>query len=183
MFTGAPLKSAPTPRQANQPTWASDSFAEQDNSLSYSIVDQINTLRLSTRANGDAAKPPGLAQAERLFGSRLLASLDSRTVSDILRGPANAVGMNKFCPVICACGSWAVLEAFPHPLEPNVVIGTFRVGAKPACCANEAVREAKTTTSAKANFAKVFDMGESFHNSVRTRVFMGSNFSTPLNLN
>ena len=56
---------------------------------------------------------------------------------------------------------------FPTPLEPSVVIGTFRVGAKPACCANEAVRGARTTSSAKADFTKVFDMGESFHNEIR----------------
>jgi hypothetical protein len=37
----------------------------------------------------------------------------------------------------------------------------FRVAAEPACRANEAPREAKTTISAKANFTEMFDMGES----------------------
>jgi hypothetical protein len=37
----------------------------------------------------------------------------------------------------------------------------FRVAAKPPCRANEAAREAKTTSSAKANFAEMLDMGNS----------------------
>jgi hypothetical protein len=48
---------------------------------------------------------------------------------------------------------------FPAPLEP-IVVGMFRVAAKLPCRANEAAREAKTTNSAKANFAEMFDMGD-----------------------
>src|SRR6202030_631633 len=49
---------------------------------------------------------------------------------------------------------------FPAPLEP-IVVGMLRVTAKPPCRANEAAREAKTTNSAKANFAEMLDMGDS----------------------
>jgi hypothetical protein len=41
--------------------------------------------------------------------------LNSRTVAGILRSPANAVGMKKFCAVIRGCGTGAALEAFSHP--------------------------------------------------------------------
>src|ERR1700737_1804748 len=41
--------------------------------------------------------------------------LNSRTVSGILGGPANAVGMNKFGAVMRRWRSGAALEAFPHP--------------------------------------------------------------------
>jgi hypothetical protein len=64
--------------------------------------------------------------------------------------------MNKFGTVTLGCGSAAALEAFPAPLEPM-----FRVAAKPPCRANEGAREAKTTNSAKAKFAEMFDMGNS----------------------
>jgi hypothetical protein len=43
------------------------------------------------------------------------------------------------------------------------LIGTFPVAAEPACCANEAAGEAKTTKNAKAAFTEVFDMGK-LHN-------------------
>jgi hypothetical protein len=74
---------------------------------------------------------------------------------------------------------------FPTPLEPGVVIGTFRVVEEPACRANETAREAKTTSSAKTTFTKMFDMGESFHDekfvgAPNRSVFTGSNLSTLL---
>jgi hypothetical protein len=75
---------------------------------------------------------------------------------------------------------------FPTPLEPSVVIGAFRVVAKPAGCANEATREAKTTTNAKAHFTEVCDMGKrSMIRFTRTlngrEAVTGSNASAPLN--
>ena len=59
---------------------------------------------------------------------------------------------------------------FPAPLEP-IVVGMFRVAGKLPCRANEAAREAKTTNSAKANFAEMFDMGDiSIIKFTRTRM-------------
>jgi hypothetical protein len=49
---------------------------------------------------------------------------------------------------------------FPTPLGSVVAIGTFPVAAEPACCANEAGAEAKTTKNANATFTDVFDMGK-----------------------
>jgi hypothetical protein len=46
-----------------------------------------------------------------------------------------------------------------HCPTPRAVIGTFPVAAAPACCANEAAGEAKTTKNAKAIFTDVFDKG------------------------
>jgi hypothetical protein len=65
---------------------------------------------------------------------------------------------------------------FPTPPEPGVVIGTFRVVEEPACRANETAREAKTTSCAKATFAKMFDMGENFHdeNLLERRIGLSS---------
>src|ERR1700732_3929548 len=54
---------------------------------------------------------------------------------------------------------------FPAPLE-TIVVGMFRVAAKLPCRANEAAREAKTTSSAKANFVEMFDMGGYLHNQI-----------------
>jgi hypothetical protein len=63
------------------------------------------------------------------------------------------------------------------------VVGTFPVAAEPACCANEAAGEAKTTKNAQATFTEVFDMGESSTiNTPSVEVDVGvRNPSTPLN--
>ena len=75
-------------------------------------------------------------------------------------------------------GSGAILEALPIPLGSTAtlfippafagpraipLIGTFPVAAEPALranCANEAAGVARTTRTAKAIFAEVFDMAK-----------------------
>src|SRR5258708_19483373 len=76
---------------------------------------------------------------------------------------------------------------FRTPLEP-IVVGMLRVAAKPPCRANEAAREAKTTNTAKANFAEMFDIGESsMIKFTRTRMLVRPlyvrNPSTPIHQN
>jgi hypothetical protein len=94
--------------------------------------------------------------------------------------------MNKFAGSGAAAVVGLPCRHFPAPLEPGVVIGASCVVAKPAGCANEATREAKTTTSAKAHFTEVCDTGKrSMIRFTRTlngcKAVTGSNASAPLN--
>jgi hypothetical protein len=63
-------------------------------------------------------------------------------------------------------------EHFPTAPGSIVVIGTFPVAAEPACCANEATGDAKTTKIAKATFTEVFDTGKLHNEFIRTPELM-----------
>jgi hypothetical protein len=65
--------------------------------------------------------------------------------------------LGRLCAAAVAELRW---KHFPTPLGSIVVIGTFPVAAEPACCANEAAGEAKTTKNANAEFTDLFDMGK-----------------------
>ena len=55
---------------------------------------------------------------------------------------------------------------FRAPLGSILVSGTFPVAAEPASRANEAAAEAKTTKTAKATFAQVFDIRKFHYDSL-----------------
>jgi hypothetical protein len=78
-------------------------------------------LRLSARLFSSVA--PVLWVCEVLVVNHFIiparVSLSSRTFSDVLGGPANATGMNKFRRVVRGCGSCVALAAFPHPARTD----------------------------------------------------------------
>ncbi len=65
--------------------------------------------------------------------------------------------LGRLCTAAMAGLRWKHLLTPPGSI---VVVGPFPVAAEPACCANEAAGEAKTTKNVKATFTEVFGMGK-----------------------